>query len=87
MSKRMSGMEWEMILDQLEKQTERIDKLETRIKDLENQKNTSPIFPNVPVQPRLDPISCSVCGIRFEGAMGYACMHPRCPSKVTCFTS
>jgi hypothetical protein len=38
MSKRMSGVEWEMILDQLEKQTERIDKLETRIKDLENQK-------------------------------------------------
>ena len=30
---------------------------------------------------------CSVCGLSWkDGAMGYVCGHPQCPSKVTCGT-
>lgn len=31
--------------------------------------------------------TCQVCGLKFEGAMGYVCMQPLCPSKFSCFRS
>lgn len=28
--------------------------------------------------------SCNTCGIKMNGAWGYVCNHPNCPTKVTC---
>lgn len=47
---------------------------------------TSPYQPitTPPYQPTwIVPNSCAVCGIKFDGPMGYACTNPRCPSGVS----
>ena len=37
-----------------------------------------------PYQPTwVVPNACSVCGLKFDGPMGYACTNPRCPSGVS----
>ena len=28
--------------------------------------------------------SCPVCGLKFDGPMGYACNNPKCPTRVSC---
>lgn len=75
----------------------RIEILEKRIRELEleirelkqRQSAAKPIplpTPEYPFEPiRYDP-TCSVCGMTFNGPMGYVCMNPGCPSKVTCYT-
>lgn len=32
----------------------------------------------------MQPSSCRVCGMKFDGPMGYVCSRPDCPSGVTC---
>lgn len=34
--------------------------------------------------PISEPNACRVCGIHFEGIMGYVCPHTACPSRITC---
>lgn len=42
---------------------------------------------NIPTTPFIPPLqssnACKTCGMIFNGAMGYVCYHPNCPSKVT----
>ena len=40
------------------------------------------LLPIAPVLPTVVPNRCNVCGITFEGAMGYVCTNPRCPTRV-----
>ena len=57
---------------------------------LEEGKKLAPVKSKDPT--RLDdyvfgqPNTCSVCGMKFDGPMGYVCMHPGCLSRVTCGT-
>lgn len=32
----------------------------------------------------MQPSSCRVCGMKFDGPMGYVCTRTDCPSGVTC---
>jgi hypothetical protein len=38
------------------------------------------LWPHLPVEKP----KCRVCGMVFEGVMGYVCPHNNCPGKVTC---
>jgi hypothetical protein len=69
--------EVEDYLQQLEK---RIIYLEGRVAILEAKKYTTwPIGTKYPVDwTKLN--KCNVCGITFNGAWGYVCNHPKCPT-------
>ena len=80
-----------MSREYLEQKLERLEKqlsyLERRISELERSKRlTDPYQPFMPspVQPTwtAHPSACSVCGLKFDGPMGYVCTNPRCPSGV-----
>lgn len=43
-----------------------------------------PSYPNYPFHPSEAKPKCRVCGMVFEGVMGYVCPHNNCPGKVTC---
>lgn len=66
--------------------------LERRIATLEAEAARQVSWPSVPPTFPLPnpwpgywvPSSCPVCGIHWEGAMGYVCSNPYCPSRVTC---
>ena len=68
-----------------------MDTLRHRVAHLEAEleqarRLTAPYQPitTPPYQPTwIVPNSCAVCGIKFDGPMGYACTNPRCPSGVS----
>ncbi len=37
-----------------------------------------------PWEPHLSETSCGVCGMKWDGPMGYVCPNLKCPSRVTC---
>ena len=58
----------------------RVADLERRVADLERR-----LQPQYVPQPYTLPTNqCAVCGIKFEGAWGYVCNHPNCPTRITC---
>lgn len=77
---------------------ERIKELEERIKVLEKEKESAArpwktsdmkkLADLCRATEKITPISapqCSVCGMTFEGTMGYVCYNQGCPSKISCF--
>ena len=68
-----------------------MDNLRMRVAQLEaelelERRKSAPYQPitTPPYQPTwVIPSSCAVCGIKFDGPMGYACNNPRCPSGVS----
>lgn len=78
---------------------ERIKELEERIKALEEKesaarpwktrdmKDLTDLIKTTEKIPPIPTPHCSLCGITFEGAMGYVCYNQRCPSKISCFRS
>ena len=76
---RMEALELEVI--SLRKRTQELEE------ELERHQRLSspyqPIAPTVPYQPTwVAPNACSICGMKFDGPMGYVCTNPRCPSGV-----
>lgn len=35
---------------------------------------------------KISSVGCPVCGVVFDGTIGYVCSHPNCPTRVTCAT-
>ena len=72
--------------------SKKIKELERRIKELEDEierlkfeKNlpkSNPIPLPMPTYPMIPETHCSVCGMKFDGPMGYVCYHPRCPTGI-----
>ena len=68
-----------------------LDNLRARVAELEGEleearRLAAPYQPitTPPYQPTwVVPNACSVCGLKFDGPMGYACTNPRCPSGVS----
>ena len=77
---RMKALEFEVI--ELRKRTEELEEelgLHQRL-SAPYQPITTPLR-----QPTwIVPNTCSVCGLKFDGPMGYVCGNPRCPSGVSC---
>lgn len=48
------------------------------------KKTNFPVWPTLPTipPPKVDYSKCSVCGIQFDGPMGYVCQRLDCPSKM-----
>ena len=61
--------------------TARIADLERRVLQLERVARQQLPMP-WPLPLDEDRNCCSVCGLRFEGSMGYVCANPTCPSAV-----
>ena len=62
-----------------------MDNLRAKVAQLEGEleKERRSKQPYGPVTiPYQVPSGCSVCGLKFDGPMGYACTNPRCPSGV-----
>ena len=68
------------------------DALKEQVKLLQEQNlrltealsKSQPPFPAPTVPAGYTPKSCSVCGMNFNGPMGYVCPRSDCPSRVTC---
>lgn len=68
-----------------------MDNLRMRVAQLEaelaeERRKSAPYQPitTPPYQPTwVIPNSCAVCGLKFDGPMGYVCTNPRCPSGVS----
>lgn len=63
--------------------------LEARIARLEAELTKQVPWTYPDTTPYLPPLSqpapgCPICGIRWEGSLGYVCPHPNCPSRITC---
>lgn len=63
-----------------------VKRLKRELQRLSPKKDDQRIFPQtIPVTPHSIPWnSCSVCGMKFEGPMGYVCPRSDCPTAVTC---
>lgn len=74
--------------------------LEARLADAERriaqlEREIAARMPWYVPDPIVDPIvypvaesnTCRVCGMRFEGAMGYVCPHMNCPGRITFISS
>lgn len=61
--------------------------LKERVKYLEDQNKMlmdnlmRPVSPPAQVKPYT---GCSVCGLNFNGPMGYVCPRSDCPTRITC---
>ncbi|BAK66871.1 hypothetical protein SLG_21960 [Sphingobium sp. SYK-6] len=73
--------------EQAAEQERRIAEMERRIEQLERQMFPN-LYPRQPFMPSIPPgwqpeYQCSVCKMKFSGAMGYVCPRGNCPSRVT----
>ncbi len=66
---------------------ERVDELERRVRELEDNVGTpNPLapIPQYPINPPIPVNSCGVCGLVFDGVMGYVCSNLNCPGRIIC---
>jgi len=76
-------------IEKLEKLEKEVASLRQRVIDVEAQKMTEfqPVVPYHTYQPMwtIPTVNtCQVCGLKFDGPMGYACSNPKCSTGITC---
>ena len=81
-------MRKEFLEEKLERLEKQVAYLERRVNELEQANRMhhpfQPVTIPTPYNPQWKiPNACSVCGLQFNGPMGYVCSNPQCPSGVT----
>lgn len=66
------------ILEDLKKRVEQLEKQMAKLNLFKDPWiNPDEIFP------KSEENCCNVCGLKFEGPLGYVCNNPKCPSRIT----
>lgn len=66
-------------MSSIEKDVEQVIDLLREISRKLDRLQTYPVYP----QP-ITASKCGVCGIKWDGPMGYVCTRTNCPGRVTC---
>ena len=79
----MSGIEYYAKEYEVQQLQEQIWELQSQVKDLEAKLERIMTQPPIePYQPYSNVTTCSKCGMRWEGTMGYVCTHLNCPIQM-----
>ena len=76
------GISTQVLLTKINSLESDVEYLKTQIQELLN--NQQGFYPHKNFEPHRPTSKCTVCGMKFEGAMGYVCMNTQCPTKVMC---